>query len=277
MKRSDGASWGDRFGFAVFLSVCVHALVILGSEVSLQAGSRADAPLDIAIVGPRGEESPPEFDFRVRENQAGRGSPDAVSAAAGARGHDRGAGAAEEVPSPRIPREEDPRVEMLVAGNDIVDAGLVGESGEEAAADDIGRAIADLRARLDQRRQAYAGRPRTYAISSASTRNSHDASYLDYWRRRVEAVGNSNYPAQAERRRLYGSLRLLVAQMSDGSVSDVEILSSSGHELLDQSAVSIVRMAAPFEPFPAEMRSEVDILEIIRTWRFHEAEGLTSY
>ena len=130
---------------------------------------------------------------------------------------------------------------------------------------------------LNRRRQAYASRPRTYTISSASTHKSHDALYLDNWRRQVEAVGNRNYPAEAEHQRLHGSLRLLVSQLPDGSVNEVKVLASSGHELLDQSAVRIVHMAAPFAPFPPEIRSEVDILEIIRTWRFHEAQGLTSY
>lgn len=220
MERSDKASQGDRFVFAVFLSICAHALVILGIGFSLAAEGRNEAPINIAIASYRGEEPP----------------------------------------------QADP-----------ANADLAGESGTEVATDDISLAIAGLRAQLDNRRQAYAERPRTYTLSSAATRESRDAEYLDNWRRRVEAVGNRNYPAEAERRRIYGSLRLLVSQMPDGSVHDVEILSSSGHELLDRSAVDIVHMAAPFAPFPAEMRSEVDILEIIRTWRFHEAEGLTSH
>jgi protein TonB len=41
--------------------------------------------------------------------------------------------------------------------------------------------------------------------------------------------------------------------------------------------VQIVNMAAPFDPFPEAMRAEADILEIIRTWRFHEGNALTSF
>ena len=280
MERSERAGQGDRFVFTVFLSICAHALIILGIGFSLPAESRDESPLDITIASYRSEIPPREADFRAQENQTGSGSLDVAAAPATLYESEFHAETIEEVlPLPQIPDsgEENAVTEVIAAEGDLANADLAGENRAEAATDEISLAIASLQAQLDRRRQAYAKRPRTYTISSASTQKSHDALYLDNWRRHVEAVGNRNYPSEAEHLRLYGSLRLLVSQMPDGSVNDVEILSSSGHELLDQSAVDIVRMAAPFEPFPAELRSEVDILEIIRTWRFHEAEGLTSY
>ena len=280
MERSERAGQGDRFVFTVFLSICAHALIILGIGFSLPAESRDESPLDITIASYRSEVPPQEADFRAQENQTGSGSLDVAAAPATLYESEFHAETIEEVlPLPQIPDsgEENAVAEVIAAEGDLANADLAGENRAEAATDEISLAIASLQAQLDRRRQAYAKRPRTYTISSASTQKSHDALYLDNWRRHVEAVGNRNYPSEAEHLRLYGSLRLLVSQMPDGSVNDVEILSSSGHELLDRSAVDIVRMAAPFEPFPAELRSEVDILEIIRTWRFHEAEGLTSY
>ena len=280
MERSERAGQGDRFVFTVFLSICAHALIILGIGFSLPAESRDESPLDITIASYRSEIPPREADFRAQENQTGSGSLDVAAAPATLYESEFHAETIEEVlPLPQIPDsgEENAVAEVIAAEGDLANADLAGENRAEAATDEISLAIASLQAQLDRRRQAYAKRPRTYTISSASTQKSHDALYLDNWRRHVEAVGNRNYPSEAEHLRLFGSLRLLVSQMPDGSVNDVEILSSSGHELLDQSAVDIVRMAAPFEPFPAELRSEVDILEIIRTWRFHEAEGLTSY
>lgn len=280
MERSERAGQGDRFVFTVFLSICAHALIILGIGFSLPAESRDESPLDITIASYRSEIPPREADFRAQENQTGSGSLEVAAAPATLYESEFHAETIEEVlPLPQIPDsgEDNAVAEVIAAEGDLANADLAGENRTEAATDEISLAIASLQAQLDRRRQAYAKRPRTYTISSASTQKSHDALYLDNWRRHVEAVGNRNYPVEADRLRLYGSLRLLVSQMPDGSVNDVEILSSSGHELLDRSAVDIVRMAAPFEPFPAEIRSEVDILEIIRTWRFHEAEGLTSY
>ena len=280
MERSERAGQGDRFVFTVFLSICAHALIILGIGFSLPAESRNESPLDITIASYRSEVPPQEADFRAQENQTGSGSLDVAAAPATLYESEFHAETVEEVlPLPQIldSGEDNAVAEVIAAEGDLANADLAGENRTETATDEISTAIASLQAQLDRRRQAYAKRPRTYTISSASTQKSHDALYLDNWRRHVETVGNRNYPADADRLRLYGSLRLLVSQMPDGSVKDVEILSSSGHELLDRSAVDIVRMAAPFEPFPEEIRSEVDILEIIRTWRFHEAEGLTSY
>ncbi|NQY04376.1 MAG: TonB family protein, partial [Halieaceae bacterium] len=56
----------------------------------------------------------------------------------------------------------------------------------------------------------------------------------------------------------------------DGVLEDIRVLSSSGYSVLDDAAVKIVRMAAPFAPFPNELRATTDRLEIIRTWQFQE-------
>jgi protein TonB len=97
-----------------------------------------------------------------------------------------------------------------------------------------------------------------------------DAAYLNDWRLRVEAVGNRYYPEASLRYGIYGSLRLLVVIRYDGTLEDIRVLSSSGYTVLDDAAVKIVRMAAPFAPFPPELRAEADKLEIIRTWQFQE-------
>lgn len=128
--------------------------------------------------------------------------------------------------------------------------------------------IATLLARLDAQRQAYAKMPRIERLTSAATREAADAAYLFAWKQRVEAIGNEHYPIEAKRRRLYGELRLLVALRPDGSVIETRVLQSSGHELLDNAAVQIVRLAAPFNAFPAAIAARADRLEIIRTWQF---------
>jgi protein TonB len=127
--------------------------------------------------------------------------------------------------------------------------------------------IARLTAELERKTLAYAKRPKRKAIS-ASTREYKYAAYLDAWRRKVERIGNLNYPDQAKRNKLYGDLVLHVAVKADGSVEQIRVLHSSGHKILDDAAVRIVRLAAPFSPFPNEIRKETDILDITRTWQF---------
>ena len=91
----------------------------------------------------------------------------------------------------------------------------------------------------------------------------------------MEKVGNLNYPEKARRHQLYGELRLVVAINRDGTLSNVEILDSSGFQVLDDAAVRIVRQASPFAPFDDTLKS-YDMVEIIRTWRFEPGNRLFS-
>ncbi len=135
--------------------------------------------------------------------------------------------------------------------------------------------IARLTAELERKAQAYAKLPKRKSIS-ASTKEYKYAAYLDAWRRKVERIGNLNYPDQAKRSKLYGNLVLHVAVKADGSVERIRVLHSSGHKILDDAAVRIVRLAAPFSPFPNEIRKETDILDITRTWQFLRSGRLNS-
>ncbi len=128
-------------------------------------------------------------------------------------------------------------------------------------------AMASLEAEINDKLEARARRPRHKFISS-STREFRFASYMESWRAKVERIGNLNYPDEARRRRLSGSLILDVALHSDGSIEAITIRRSSGHKILDDAAVRIVRLSAPFAPFPPEIAKDVDILHITRTWKF---------
>ena len=103
---------------------------------------------------------------------------------------------------------------------------------------------------------------------SANTKEHNYAAYMEAWRAKVERIGNMNYPNRAREKGLSGSLLLDVAIRSDGSVKEIIIRRSSGHDLLDSGAVKIVRLAAPFAPFPDQIKGEVDILHVTRNWKF---------
>jgi protein TonB len=136
--------------------------------------------------------------------------------------------------------------------------------------------IASLEAKLDEQQKIYSKRPRITRLTAASTMKTSDAYYMKAWLEKVERIGNLNYPEKAREQSIYGSLRLLVALYADGSVKEIRVMQSSGYKLLDDSAINIVRLAAPFSPFPEEVRKERDVLEIIRTWSFQK-KGLSSY
>ncbi len=130
--------------------------------------------------------------------------------------------------------------------------------------------ISSLEARLAARKQAYAKRPRVRAVSSVSTRYDRDAAYVDAFRARVEEIGNKNYPASARQKMIFGNVRLMVWIDVTGHVKKIDVLKSSGHQILDDAARQSVRLAEPFQPFPAAIRQDTDILQIIRTWKFSD-------
>lgn len=281
----------ERFGFTFFLSACVHAIVILGLGFSYLDEINSEPALEITMAQYRSELAPDDADFLAQENQTGSGILEEVAAPSTPFESDFNADTIADVsPVPRarepvepIDSQDVPVIASVTQTDqqrdqlDIEDPDDDTPVANTASQDELSLAIASLQAQLDLRREAYAKRPRRYTITSASTKKSQDALYLDNWRRRIEAVGNLNYPEQARRQQLYGSLRMLVSILPNGNVSDVQILQSSGHATLDQAAMDIVNLAAPFAPFPEAMRAEADILEIIRTWRFHEGNALTSY
>lgn len=133
--------------------------------------------------------------------------------------------------------------------------------------------IAALSARLNAATSAYASRARRRTVS-ASTREFRYATYMESWRRKVERIGNLNYPEAAKEQGLFGNLILNVAVRSDGSLESVRVLRSSGHPLLDDAAMKIVELSAPFAPFPPDIAAETDVLDITRTWQFQRNNQL---
>lgn len=291
MGTSDEELTRERFGFTVFLSTCFHAIIILGVGFTYLEQLHSEPALEITMTHYRSEFAPDEADFLAQENQVGSGTFDSVVAPSTPFKSDFNDEIFQEVvpisQAPQVVSEVEMRDSTIISSiqntqqvQRNLDEGEVQDQkalSEESIPGDLSLAIASLQAQLDLQRQAYAKRPRRYTISSASTKKSHDALYLDNWRRRIEAVGNINYPLAARQQQLYGSLRMLVSLFPNGRVSEIQILKSSGHSILDQAAIKIVTMASPFDSFPEAMRAETDILEIIRTWRFHEGNALTSF
>lgn len=132
----------------------------------------------------------------------------------------------------------------------------------------LSQQIAEVSADLTRQRNAeLLGKNIVYA-SAVKSHRLVVAAYEEAWREKVERIGNLNYPDEARRDKLSGRLLLAVGIKPDGSVYSIQVQHSSGHATLDNAARRIVELAAPFAPLPAELRDELDILVITRTWRF---------
>jgi protein TonB len=133
-------------------------------------------------------------------------------------------------------------------------------------------ALARMEAQIARRIEEYNKRPRKQFVGARAA-ESRFAQYVEDWRLKIERVGNLNYPDGA-RGRMYGSLRLTVSLKPDGSIEDVQIDRPSEYRILNDAALKIVRLAAPFGPFPPEIRKDTDLLVITRTWTFAPGDRL---
>ncbi len=104
--------------------------------------------------------------------------------------------------------------------------------------------------------------------TAADTRASDVAVYIDAWRRKVERVGTANFPDAARRRLLSGTPVVEVTIGADGSLASAVVQRSSGHPEIDEAALRILHLAAPFDPFPRALAANHDEIRIAYEWQF---------
>jgi protein TonB len=109
-------------------------------------------------------------------------------------------------------------------------------------------------------------------IVSADTLESVITVYLDNWKRRIEAVGESYIPQLVELDDITGSPTLMVAIDASGELAEAVIRKSSSSTILDLAALDILQRASPFDPFPAEVVAEYDIVRFEYKWLFGDQE-----
>ncbi len=276
-----------RLLLALLLATLLHLALLwgLGFAPLQQNVERQPPQLEVTLVQTPSAEAPDEADYLGEANQQGSGenrqrqrpqtvlpaqsaapSEPAPVAVAPPRQTAQPPGAlpqplAQQAETTAVHSETQPQPEMPA----IDAAELIRRSHD----------IASMDVELGQSLQAYARLPRRKFIS-ASTREHSYAAYMEAWRRKVERIGNLNFPEQARAQGLSGSLVLEVALLPDGRVASVEILRSSGYPVLDEAAKRIVYLAAPYAPFPESIRKETDVLHITRTWKFVGGGTLTT-
>jgi periplasmic protein TonB len=135
--------------------------------------------------------------------------------------------------------------------------------------------IARLEAQISRGWDSYQKRPRRRFVG-ARTQEFRFARYIEDWRIKIERIGELNYPQAARDQKLYGSLVVTVSIKADGSLERAEINRSSGTKILDDAALRIVKLGAPFSPFPADIARDTDILSITRTWTFTRSDQLVT-
>lgn len=150
----------------------------------------------------------------------------------------------------------------------VVNAPATASTVKRLSADLLSQQISALSAELNRSKPDRLDFQKKTAIEALNLPKYKTTAYEQAWQSKVERVGNLNYPEIARKNRWSGVLRLSVSLKADGSVLGINVRQSSGHPELDEAAARIVRLAAPYAPFPDEFKAETDILVITRTWQF---------
>ncbi|MFP5429995.1 MAG: energy transducer TonB [Gammaproteobacteria bacterium] len=283
-------SSGDRLSFTLFVAVVLHAILIFGVVFT---APRIELPnvMEVTLAQHRSSTADKDADFLAQANQKGSGTLDKaalITSPHQSRFHDSQIQEIQPEESRRAMTASEARNRQVVTTtatsrrhHDNRKSTELREEQTEVRESQLATAwqseeISSLEARLAARKQAYAKRPKVRTVATISTKFDRDAAYVDAFRSRVEEIGNKNYPDEAKRRNLEGHVRLLVAILPSGRVKEVVVLKSSGHRVLDQAAQQSVRLAEPFMPFPAAIRKDTDILQVIRTWKFSSEDVMTA-
>lgn len=276
------ARGNDSLALAAGLAVALHAAVIGLVQFDLPGQRAASVPssLDVILVDWASEEAPEEADFLAQATQRGGGTAEEIDRPSELpTSSDAGLDQPfEQEASDAASQEELQQRPEIVQRNDSAQLRRVVEQQEfddhiEISARELmeqSRSMARVSRESLSDAFDFPERPRRKFIS-ANTREHLYAGYMRSWVSKVERVGNLNYPERARRQNLAGSLVLSVDVVEDGSVTRIRVLRSSGSDVLDEAAVRIVRLSAPFAPLPEDIRREVDVLTITRTWQFSSA------
>jgi protein TonB len=268
----------ERLTAMLLLTALLHAVVILGLSFSgVVGGGGDDSPqLDVLLVTDQVAEAEANEHaaYLAQRTQLGSGNSDAPLPPASPAS--RGATAAAGVLSAAAgggsgPAEQDPQVLTSTAASGEIR--YLGEEAAAAADASMPQLIGDTEGeprsgRGDAPELLLRGQSNAEHWVTPDTRASRLAPYLAAWKRKVERVGTLNFPSAARSAGLSGSPVLEVEIGADGRLRLARVRRSSGYGALDEAALTILKLASPFDPFPADLGAEYSRLRFAYQWEF---------
>ncbi len=260
---------------ALGASVAVHAvaLAVRFVDPDLLRLRSTDPALEIILVNARSQSRPSKPEALAQANLDGGGANDSGRRTSPLpnmmQQRDGESLEAARARVERLQQQQAQKLAMLDSGDFTVatpERQTPTEQPDSGSADNTLDVLARLQAEIAKRISDYQKRPRRHHFMP-STSEYRYARYVEDWRTWVERIGNEHYPEDA-RGRIYGTLRMTVVIGADGRLVQAVIEESSGSAVLDRAARHIVKLSAPFPPFPPEIARDTDVLEITRTWIF---------
>jgi len=270
----------DRFGMTFFLATIFHGIVILGItfSVSPPADSKTSPALDIILVQTKSPDEVENADYLAQVTQKGGGNAEKKARprelfSAPTLSDQPGIDKQSSVQQLQKQKQNE-QLALLTYAN--AEYAVRSQENPAKAEDDNNLNKSDasqntqtakLAAEISNTIEQQASIERTKYLNS-STKAFTPAKYMRQWIDRVERVGNLNYPDQARRKKLSGTLILDVVISANGELIKTDLRQSSGHQILDDAAKRIVKLAAPYAVFPKKLRAEADVIHITRSWEF---------
>jgi periplasmic protein TonB len=272
----------DRMLTTCFLAALLHGIIILGVSFSSTSSSSADegAPgLEVVLVNDRAPKvaDNPNARYLSQRSQLGSGNtlkrersvipksslmsvdrlgvPSGEGLDAQQSGADTGA---EDLVATHSPSEKIFYFASSTAVKESSELPLLLEKRPDLAMTPNDDGI-ELRLRGEAKHELWI---------AADTRESDVAVYLDSWRRKIERVGTMNFPNVARREKLSGTPVIEVTIGADGKLLQTIVRRSSGHVEIDEAAMRILKLAAPFDPFPSDLSAKHDQIRIAYEWQF---------
>ncbi len=273
-------------GNALGISLLAHALLLaIHFDLPGRLASASDKMLEVVLVNAKSAQKPKDAQIRAQTNLDGGGNTDKDLIARTPLPSDRKTRQSDQLSqAQKKVAELEALQKQLLTQLKAQDARRTAEStpktslsptppspenGASLAMNAL--AMARLQGQIDRQTEQYNKRPRKKFIGARATEYRF-AQYEEDWRQKIERVGNLNYP-EAAKGKMYGTLVLTVEINADGTIASLVIDRSSGKKLLDDAALHIVRMAAPFPAFPPNL-ADTDIIGITRTWSFTSEDRL---
>jgi periplasmic protein TonB len=267
--------------WAIALSLAVHAVLLTVRFVDPERFNRLfqDTPLEVILVNAKSTERPTVAQAIAQANLAGGGE-----AATGRATSPLPPAAMIEVGDAledaqrQIERLQEQQQQLLaqirreIALLPPPDPARDAGNPEARAREERRRQLLRLLAEIEKRVNEENARPKKRYISPA-TREADYAIYYDALRRKIEERGTRDFP-EHNGKKLYGELTMNITVDAVGRVVEADIVRTSNSRTLDRRAMAIVRAAAPFGPFSADMRRQTDQIVVTSRFRFTRDDGL---
>lgn len=268
--------------FALLVAVAVHIALILGINFTSVQPEKINKSIDITLVNTSVKSVPEKADFLAQANQLGAGQETKKPEPPQQKQVIKESTPAKQIKK-TVPEESQPKVAKKVITQERVKKANISSSKDavvsqveekpQLTAESLQQQLAQLGTEIRQS-QPSADQTKIKFVDSVSTHKYVAAQYMKDWESKVERTGNLNYPEAAAKKNFSGSLTMDVGIKADGSIYSIRINKSSGNPELDEAAIKIVRMSAPFPPLPLDLIKELDVLVITRVWKFSDESGL---